>query len=66
MNVAYHPLVSDLILRLPGVTAKNYRRLMDEAVSLKNLAGLSVGRLAQILGNEAFATQLKSFLEATI
>jgi len=48
------------------VTAKNYRRLMDEAVSLKNLAGLSVGRLAQILGNEAFATQLKSFLEATI
>jgi DNA excision repair protein ERCC-4 len=52
----------DLLRRLPGVTEGNWRALVREAGSLADLAGLSLKRLAAIMGGQAAAKRLHEFL----
>lgn len=41
----------DMLLKLPGVSWKNYRRVMNEVKSLRDLADCSLDRLIEIFDN---------------
>ncbi|XP_056153472.1 DNA repair endonuclease XPF [Lampris incognitus] len=58
----YNPGPYDFLLKMPGVNAKNYRALVNNADSLADLAKFSQDKLAQILGNLSNAKKLFEFL----
>ncbi|XP_004604386.2 DNA repair endonuclease XPF [Sorex araneus] len=58
----YNPGPQDFLLRMPGVSAKNCRALMNRVRSIAELAGLSQAQLADVLGNAASARQLHDFI----
>lgn len=51
----------DLLRSMPGVHAHNYRRLMNAVTNMHELSQLSLGRLAELLG-EQNARRLHTFL----
>ncbi|XP_061433050.1 DNA repair endonuclease XPF [Lethenteron reissneri] len=61
---AFNPGPYDLLLRLPGVTARCCRAVARRAGSLAQLARLSVGELAELLGGEGAARRLHEFVHA--
>ncbi|XP_075908980.1 DNA repair endonuclease XPF isoform X1 [Petromyzon marinus] len=61
---AFNPGPYDLLLRLPGVTARCCRAVARRAGSLARLARLSVGELAGLLGGEGAARRLHEFMHA--
>ncbi|XP_008296765.1 DNA repair endonuclease XPF [Stegastes partitus] len=58
----YNPGPYDFLLKMPGVSTKNYRALVKNADSLADLAKLSQDKLAEILGNANNAKLLYEFL----
>ncbi|XP_061823275.1 DNA repair endonuclease XPF isoform X2 [Nerophis lumbriciformis] len=52
----------DFLLKMPGVSTKNFRGLIKNANSLADLAGLGQDKLAEILGNASNARLLYEFL----
>lgn len=61
-SARYNPGPQDFLLRMPGVSAKNCRALMNHVRSIADLATLSQAQLADILGNAASARQLHDFI----
>ncbi|CAN0312752.1 unnamed protein product [Lampetra fluviatilis] len=61
---AFNPGPYDLLLRLPGVTARCCRAVARRAGSLAQLARLNVGELAELLGGEGAARRLHEFVHA--
>ena len=51
-----------LLMRLPGVGARNYRKVLAGCGSLADLATLSEAELAQLLGSATDAKKLSNFL----
>ncbi|KAG7507837.1 DNA repair endonuclease XPF [Solea senegalensis] len=58
----YNPGPYDFLLKMPGVSTKNYRSLIKSADSLADLTKLSQDKLAEILGNAHNAKSLYEFL----
>lgn len=58
----YNPGPYDFLLKMPGVSTKNYRSLIKNADSLADLVRLSQERLIEILGNTQNAKLLYDFL----
>ncbi|XP_074518874.1 DNA repair endonuclease XPF [Halichoeres trimaculatus] len=58
----YNPGPYDFLLKMPGVNAKNYRAVVNNADSLADLTKLSQEKLAEILGNANNAKLLYEFL----
>ncbi|KAF5400318.1 DNA repair endonuclease XPF [Paragonimus heterotremus] len=54
----------DMLLKLPGVSWKNYRRIMNNVSSLYELAHCDLERLVEILDSRECATKLYNFLHA--
>ncbi|KER28874.1 hypothetical protein T265_04345 [Opisthorchis viverrini] len=54
----------DMLLRLPGVSWKNYRRIMKHASTLQELAQCSLEELTKILDSGECATKLYTFLHS--
>ncbi|XP_061764876.1 DNA repair endonuclease XPF isoform X2 [Nerophis ophidion] len=52
----------DFLLKMPGVSTKNFRSLIKNANSLADLAKLGQDKLAEILGNASNARLLYEFL----
>ncbi|XP_061912208.1 DNA repair endonuclease XPF [Entelurus aequoreus] len=52
----------DFLLKMPGVSTKNFRALIKNANSLADLARLGQDKLAEILGNASNARLLYEFL----
>ncbi|VDQ03219.1 unnamed protein product [Trichobilharzia regenti] len=52
----------DMLLKLPGVSWKNYRRIMNHVSSLYDLVSCSLERLTEILDSSECATKLYTFL----
>ena len=51
-----------MLLKMPGVNSKNVHALMNSVDSIADLTNRSQTELAQILGNDASAKSLYSFL----
>ncbi|XP_068610798.1 DNA repair endonuclease XPF [Brachionichthys hirsutus] len=58
----YNPGPYDFLLKMPGISAKNYRALIQHADSLADVAKLSQDKLAEILANGKNAKLLYEFL----
>ncbi|CAL8085597.1 unnamed protein product [Calicophoron daubneyi] len=54
----------DMLLRLPGISWKNYRRVMDHASSILELSKCDLPRLVEILDSRECATKLYNFFNA--
>ncbi|CAI2734200.1 unnamed protein product [Schistosoma spindalis] len=54
----------DMLLKLPGVSWKNYRRIMSHISSLYDLVNCSMERLAEILDSSESAVKLHNFLHS--
>jgi len=54
----------DLLRRLPGITDKNYRRVIDKVYSIEKLCDLSEAQLAEVLGDARQAKTLHTFIHA--
>ncbi|CAH8633580.1 unnamed protein product [Schistosoma guineensis] len=54
----------DMLLKLPGVSWKNYRRIMSHVSSLYDLVNCSMERLAEILDSSESAVKLHNFLHS--
>ncbi|XP_020615732.1 DNA repair endonuclease XPF-like isoform X2 [Orbicella faveolata] len=61
-DVTYNIGPQDFILKLPGITFKNYRSVMRNVESIQELFTLSQERLATVLGNAGSAKQLWEFI----
>ncbi|XP_066301514.1 DNA repair endonuclease XPF-like [Branchiostoma lanceolatum] len=61
----YNHLSHDMVLKLPGVSSKNYRSVLDKTESLADLVTLTQGQIADHLGNAANAKLLHEFLHTT-
>ena len=61
----FNTTAMELLQRLPGVSAANYRSLMDGCKSLAELAMTPVERLAELMGGQRPAVMLRDFLDAT-
>ncbi len=60
---AYNVAPQDMLRRMPGVTARNVRVLMNNIKSLAELAETPLGRLTELIGDTQ-ARQLFEFLNA--
>lgn len=58
----YNPGPYDLLLRMPGVSVKNFKSLLKHASCLADLITFSQERLSEILGSSSNARQLYEFL----
>ncbi|CAH8872393.1 unnamed protein product [Trichobilharzia szidati] len=54
----------DMLLKLPGVSWKNYRRIMNHVSSLYDLVSCSLEKLTEILDSSECATKLYTFLHS--
>ncbi|KAK4475913.1 hypothetical protein MN116_001156 [Schistosoma mekongi] len=54
----------DMLLKLPGISWKNYRRIMNHVSSLYDLVDCSLERLTEILDSSECAVKLHSFLHS--
>ncbi|VDP36725.1 unnamed protein product, partial [Schistosoma margrebowiei] len=54
----------DMLLKLPGVSWKNYRRIMSHVSSLYDLVNCSMERLAEIVDSSESAVKLHNFLHS--
>ncbi|MBN3288255.1 XPF endonuclease, partial [Polyodon spathula] len=61
----YNPGPQDLLLRMPGINAKNCRALMNGAGSLAELVNISQEQLAELLGNATNARLLYEFIHTS-
>ncbi|XP_014681675.1 PREDICTED: DNA repair endonuclease XPF-like [Priapulus caudatus] len=52
----------DFVMKLPGVSSKNYRQLLSKVRDLAELVSLTEERLGEILDNKAFGKQLYEFI----
>ncbi|KAL3314002.1 DNA repair endonuclease XPF [Cichlidogyrus casuarinus] len=52
----------DMLLRMPGITWKNYKCIVENVQSLKQLTELSERRIEELLGNQKAAHDLYKFL----
>ncbi|TPP67140.1 DNA repair endonuclease XPF [Fasciola gigantica] len=52
----------DMLLKIPGISWKNYRRVMDKLTSLHDLAQCSFDKLIDILDSRECATKVHNFL----
>ncbi|KAK3089868.1 hypothetical protein FSP39_007206 [Pinctada imbricata] len=48
----------DFLLKLPGVTVKNYRTIMNKVNNLSELFSMTESELTELLGNSSLANQL--------
>ncbi|XP_067286187.1 DNA repair endonuclease XPF [Pseudorasbora parva] len=58
----YNPGPYDFLLRMPGVSVKNFKSLIKHASCLADLITFSQERLSEILGSSSNARQLYEFL----
>ena len=58
-------ILKDFLLKLPGVTVKNYRTIMNKVHNLAELFTMSEETLSEIMGNSAAAKQLHSAIHIT-
>ncbi|XP_034049982.1 DNA repair endonuclease XPF [Thalassophryne amazonica] len=58
----YNPSPYDFLLKMPGVSTKNYKALIKNADSLADLVKLSQEKLTELLGNATNAKLLYEFL----
>ena len=52
----------DVLIRMPGVTFKNYKLIMNQVENLRALSRLSESELTTIMGNSKQATLLYNFI----
>lgn len=52
----------DLLIRMPGVTFKNYKLIMNNVENFRELAKLSEAQLTNIMGNSKQASMLYNFI----
>lgn len=52
----------DFLLKMPGVSIKNYRRIMNKVENLAELCSLSEDQLAEIMDNKSSAKLLYDFI----
>ncbi|CAF4251875.1 unnamed protein product, partial [Rotaria sp. Silwood2] len=58
----YNSVVQDLLIRMPGVTFKNYKLIMNKVENLRALSQLSENELTTIMGNSKQASLLYNFI----
>ncbi|XP_034826985.1 DNA repair endonuclease XPF isoform X1 [Maniola hyperantus] len=58
----YNILIHDFVQKLPGVTSKNFTRLMNRGISLDHLITLTEEQLAELIENKNEAETLYSIL----
>ncbi|KAJ3161349.1 hypothetical protein HDU86_007131 [Geranomyces michiganensis] len=63
IDSAYSITPSDVLRSLPGITSKNYRRVMSQVRDLKALSELDLEGCCALVGKE-FGTQLHAFFRA--
>ncbi|KAJ3152164.1 hypothetical protein HDU89_001383 [Geranomyces variabilis] len=63
IDSAYSITPSDVLRSLPGITSKNYRRVMSQIRDLKALSELDLDACCALVGKE-FGTQLHAFFRA--
>ncbi|OCT64062.1 excision repair cross-complementation group 4 L homeolog isoform X1 [Xenopus laevis] len=61
----YNPGPQDVLLKMPGVNAKNCRAIMNHVTNIAELTTLSLEKLTEILGNSTFAKQLHEFMHTS-
>ncbi|XP_069503931.1 DNA repair endonuclease XPF isoform X2 [Ambystoma mexicanum] len=61
----YNPGPQDLLLKMPGINAKNCRALMNQVATIAELSTLSEEKLTGMLGNASNAKQLYDFIHMT-
>ncbi|KAL7674295.1 hypothetical protein ACOME3_000573 [Neoechinorhynchus agilis] len=62
----YSELCQDLLLRVPGISFKNCRKVMDHVDSFMDMADLNLERLTEILENAKSANQIYAFFNTRI
>lgn len=55
-------ICQDVLLRMPGVTFKNFKLIMNNVENLRALADLSENQLTEIMGNAKQASVLYNFI----
>ncbi|CAF1127805.1 unnamed protein product [Adineta ricciae] len=58
----YNSIVQDLLIRMPGVTFKNYKLIMNKVENLRGLTRLTEDELTTIMGNSKQASLLYNFI----
>ncbi|CAF1473771.1 unnamed protein product [Rotaria sordida] len=58
----YNTVVQDLLIRMPGVTFKNYKLIMNNVENLRALSQLNENELTTIMGNSKQASLLYNFI----
>ncbi|CAF0939740.1 unnamed protein product [Adineta steineri] len=58
----YNSVVQDLLIRMPGVTFKNYKLIMNKVENLRELSQLKENELVTIMGNSKQASLLYNFI----
>ncbi|CAF0880152.1 unnamed protein product [Adineta steineri] len=58
----YNSVVQDLLIRMPGVTFKNYKLIMNKVENLRELSQLKEDELVTIMGNSKQASLLYNFI----
>lgn len=54
--------LQDLLIRMPGVTFKNYKLIMNKVNNLRELSQLSLDELTTVMGNSKQASLLHEFI----
>ncbi|KAI8925204.1 hypothetical protein BC831DRAFT_462186 [Entophlyctis helioformis] len=65
IDSAFNITPSDMLLALPGVTTKNYRKIMARVRDMRSLTEMPLVALEDLIGAEA-GRQLHEFLHATV
>ncbi|KAJ8306066.1 hypothetical protein KUTeg_016611 [Tegillarca granosa] len=60
----YSHAPQDFLLRMPGVTVKNYRKIMNKVHNLAELCTLTEEQLTDIMGNSISAKRLFDFIHS--
>ncbi|CAF3786827.1 unnamed protein product [Rotaria magnacalcarata] len=58
----YNTVAQDFLIRMPGVTFKNYKLIMNNVENLRVLSQLSENQLTTIMGNSKQASLLYNFI----
>jgi len=59
----FNVVPTDLVLKMPGMTVKNYRRVLHKFDSLVDLANRSEEEIAEVIEHKDFAKKFCQFLE---
>ncbi|XP_062509704.1 DNA repair endonuclease XPF-like isoform X2 [Corticium candelabrum] len=60
-GMVYNSAPQDFLLRLPGITFKNYRYVMNQVENIAQLSQMSIEKLKDLLGNDSGANDMWNF-----